>query len=66
MEAAYSEDDDGSDFVSVQLHLQGPHPIPPQLQVDLSTGVCPACHHTLSSRTISGLKVAPGLCQTAK
>ena len=42
MEAAHSEDDDGSDSVSVQLHLQGPHPVPAQLPADLSAG-CLSC-----------------------
>lgn len=41
-EAACTEDDDGSDFLPVQLHLQGPRRVPPQLQADLRTGVSPA------------------------
>jgi len=36
--AACSEDDDGADVVSVHLHLQGPHPVPPKLSADLIKG----------------------------
>lgn len=42
VEAARSENDDGSDFCSVQLYLQDPHPVPPQLQAHLSVSVCVA------------------------
>lgn len=42
VEGSCSENDDGSDLGSVHLHLQGPHPVPPQLQAHMSTSVCPA------------------------
>lgn len=53
VEAPCSENDNGSDLVSVHLHLQGPHPVPPQLQAHMSTRVCPA-QRTQSSQMIVG------------
>lgn len=37
--ASQSEDADGSDLVPVHLRVQGPHPVPPQLPADLTTGI---------------------------
>lgn len=37
--ATQSEDADGSDLVPVHLRVQGPHPVPPQLPADLTTGI---------------------------
>lgn len=53
VEAACPENDDGSDLCSVQLHLQGPHPVSPQLQAHMSSSVCMA-QHTRSSQKILG------------
>lgn len=53
VEASFSENDNGSDPVSVHLHLQGPHPVPPQLQAHISTSVCPG-QHAQSSQMIVG------------
>lgn len=69
VEAACSENDDSPDLVSVHLHLQGPHPVPPQLQAHMSTRVCPAQLHPPTYTVITDdcrMEFAPfSLCQTA-